>query len=58
MSSIDSCINKINDNTNYNDLQQQVVTKGPFVYTFNNADTKDEKYLDNPTINFKKWIFR
>ena len=55
MSSVDTCINKINNNTNYNDLQQQITTKGPYLYTFNTINNRSDKlYPDNPTIKFQK----
>ena len=48
MSSVDTCINKINNNTNYNDLQQQITTKGPYLYTFNTINNRNDKlYPDN-----------
>lgn len=55
MNSIETCLNKINDNTNYNDLTQQVITKAPYVYTFNTINDRNDKiYPENTSIRFQK----
>ena len=59
MPSIDQCIKNIELNTNYNDLSQQVVTKGPFIYTFNTTDDRlDKVYPTNTSIKFQRNGFR
>jgi hypothetical protein len=55
MPSIDTCLKNIELNTNYNDLSQQIVTKGQFAYTFKSInDRLDKVYPDNPSIHFQK----